>query len=43
MQDDFFDWLKQGGSEFDDIFFKEYGNERGVHSNKKIKKKFTRY
>jgi len=38
MQDDFFDWLKQGGSEFDDIFFKEYGNERGVHSNKKIKK-----
>lgn len=38
MQDDFFDWLKQGGSEFDNIFFEEYGNERGVHSNKKIKK-----
>jgi len=38
MQDDFFDWLKDGGAEFDDIFFQEYGNERGVHSNKNIKK-----
>ena len=38
MQDDFFDWLKGGGAEFDDIFFQEYGNERGVHSNKNIKK-----
>ena len=38
MQDDFFDWLKEGGSEFDDIFFEEYDNERGVHSNKNIKK-----
>jgi len=38
MYYNFFNWLRNGGAEFDDIYFKEYGNERGVHSKKNIKK-----